>query len=422
MSRHAPFVQDVLECLGRLHDIPYLDTHRLATLVERGRGSALQRALMDAIEELRPPAKSFQTAASPAWRQHRYLQLRYVEGSSRVNAIAQLGISARQASRDQDQALRRVADLLWNRYAREQPATAMRPSTTASTATFEAELSQIVAAEESNIDLVSTIESVVATVQPLARNQRVRVECDLSDTLPPVAISRTLLRQGLINLLSYVIETRPGATLLIDATDTPRGVGLTLRARRGRGRPLARLSGHESPSTEELLEAGRRLLQAARVRVDINWARDGELLLDVVLPTVPRQNVLVIDDNPDVIGLFRRYLRGTDFRVLQAGTARQALSLACEVQPCAITLDLMMPGVDGWEILQQLRADPLTQGIPIIVCSALPEGDLARSHGVVAFLAKPVTAGGLLSALERSARQKGEHRGFLADNASSRPP
>jgi CheY-like chemotaxis protein len=116
----------------------------------------------------------------------------------------------------------------------------------------------------------------------------------------------------------------------------------------------------------------------------------------VQLPTI-----LVIDDNPDVVGLFRRYLRRDRYRLVHAGPGRNVVKVASELRPDAITLDLMMPTQDGWEILQQLRAAAETHAIPIIVCSVLPEKSLARSLGVTDFLSKPVSPESLRSALER---------------------
>ncbi len=119
---------------------------------------------------------------------------------------------------------------------------------------------------------------------------------------------------------------------------------------------------------------------------------------DVQLPVAER-TVLIVDDNRDVLELFSRYLSPHHYRVASAQTAAQALDLARRLQPHAITLDLMMPHQDGWDVLQMLLNQPDTCQIPILVCSVLQQKELALSLGATAFLEKPVTEPVLLATL-----------------------
>ncbi|MGH2457489.1 MAG: response regulator, partial [Chloroflexota bacterium] len=121
--------------------------------------------------------------------------------------------------------------------------------------------------------------------------------------------------------------------------------------------------------------------------------------IELVLPTSQQPTVLIVDDNPGMRRLMRRYLTGRSYLVLEAPNAADALRLASEVQPDAVTLDLMMPTTDGWELLQALRSQPRTREIPIVVCSVLKERDLALSLGAADFLAKPISRDALLQAL-----------------------
>ena len=73
--------------------------------------------------------------------------------------------------------------------------------------------------------------------------------------------------------------------------------------------------------------------------------------------------------------------------------------LAREVLPAAITLDIMMPNQDGWEILQALKSDPATRSIPVIICSVLEDPELAHSLGAAAYLQKPISQAALLDVL-----------------------
>lgn len=134
--------------------------------------------------------------------------------------------------------------------------------------------------------------------------------------------------------------------------------------------------------------------------------------------------MLVIDDNTDFVELFRRFLAGSRYRLVQARTPPDAFALVHALRPEVITLDVLLPSQDGWQILQQLRADPVGRDVPIVVCSILPEKALAESLGADEFLAKPVTPASLRAALDRC--QSKAHRAapssYSPGNAPLLPP
>jgi Amt family ammonium transporter len=118
--------------------------------------------------------------------------------------------------------------------------------------------------------------------------------------------------------------------------------------------------------------------------------RDG-LVVNMTLPLAEQTTVLVIDDNADVLQLFRRYLSGTRFRFLGTQDAEKGLHLAQECAPGVVVLDVMMPGRDGWAMLSHLREHPLTQNIPVVVCTILAQPELAHVLGAAHFIRKPVS-------------------------------
>jgi CheY-like chemotaxis protein len=123
------------------------------------------------------------------------------------------------------------------------------------------------------------------------------------------------------------------------------------------------------------------------------------LVLD--LPSAQREHILVVDDNPKTLRLFRRYLEPHRFRVSEVQESTLAFDTIARLKPDAVILDIMMRSVDGWKVLQTLKADSQTRSIPVIVCSVLAEEDLARTVGADAYLRKPVTQSSLLTALTR---------------------
>src|SRR5262249_28527074 len=90
----------------------------------------------------------------------------------------------------------------------------------------------------------------------------------------------------------------------------------------------------------------------------------------------------------------------SSYHLIHARTAGRALSLVQDTRPDAIILDVVMPTRDGWEILAALQTDGATASIPVMICSVLPDRELALSLGAAGFLAKPVTRTALTCALD----------------------
>jgi DNA-binding response OmpR family regulator len=101
--------------------------------------------------------------------------------------------------------------------------------------------------------------------------------------------------------------------------------------------------------------------------------------------------VLLVDDSDEHRGLYAAMLRSTA-TVMTAKRGEHALSLACADPPDVILLDVMMPGMDGWETCERLKADSTTAGIPIVMLTSLDDVDVparARRAGAIAVLMKP---------------------------------
>ncbi|MCP9849924.1 response regulator [Cyanobium sp. Morenito 9A2] len=113
------------------------------------------------------------------------------------------------------------------------------------------------------------------------------------------------------------------------------------------------------------------------------------------LPVAPRGTVLVIDDDPAAADLVSRFLIRDGYRVWVAQGGEQGLELARSLRPDAITLDVMMPGLDGWTVLAQLKADAELAAIPVVIMTMVDERELGESLGAADCLAKPIDWGRL---------------------------
>jgi signal transduction histidine kinase/CheY-like chemotaxis protein len=113
--------------------------------------------------------------------------------------------------------------------------------------------------------------------------------------------------------------------------------------------------------------------------------------------------ILSIDDNPDSLELIRRSLEKDGFHVLTASSGQAGLELARRYRPDAITLDVMMPDLNGWQVLATLKADPDVNAIPVILLSVVENRDVGMALGAVDCLSKPVDWIRLSSVLDRHA-------------------
>jgi signal transduction histidine kinase/CheY-like chemotaxis protein/HAMP domain-containing protein len=140
-------------------------------------------------------------------------------------------------------------------------------------------------------------------------------------------------------------------------------------------------------------------------------------------PSVPQPllgskgiQVLSIDDEPEVIELLQRYLVPEGFSVRGALTGDEGIRLAEEIQPAVITLDIMMPDKDGWQVLRELKNNPKTKDIPVIVHSVIDNKPLAVSLGALDLMPKPSEAKKILEVVDRALKSKDRRVLIVDDN------
>jgi signal transduction histidine kinase/DNA-binding response OmpR family regulator/HAMP domain-containing protein len=126
--------------------------------------------------------------------------------------------------------------------------------------------------------------------------------------------------------------------------------------------------------------------------------------------------VLCIDDDAEVIDLLRRYLVPEGYSVQGASSGEEGIRLARELRPAVITLDIMMPEKDGWQVLRELKSNPSTKDIPVIIHSIIENRPLALSLGALEVIAKPSEPRKVLSVVERACRSKNQPIMIVDDN------
>jgi CheY-like chemotaxis protein len=129
-----------------------------------------------------------------------------------------------------------------------------------------------------------------------------------------------------------------------------------------------------------------------------------------------RKLVLAVDDDPQVIKLYQRSLESQGYQVLGVTDPTRAKQMAMEKQPFAITLDIMMPGVDGWQVLADLKQTEGTRDIPVIICSILEQQERGFRLGAADYVLKPILGDGLVNALDRLGRTRGTRELLIVDD------
>jgi len=286
-----------------------------------------------------------------------------------------------------------------------------------------------------DFDVGALIDQVVGTVQPLMSKNNNQLKIERGEQLGHAHQDHTKMRQALLNMLSNAAKfTHEGTiTLRAERKSQADGEWLTFAVNdTGIGIPADKLdhvfeefSQADSSTTRDYggtglgLPISRRFCQMLggdlTVRSGVGKGSTFTMLVPVLLPgTTPARTdaeletlrisgagrtVLVIDDDPEARDIVERFLRKDGFEVVTAGSGEEGLRLAHQLQPAAITLDVMMPDMDGWSVLRALKADPVLHAIPVVMLTMVDDKSKGYSLGATNYLTKPVDRGQLHHAL-----------------------
>jgi len=384
------FVAQVKDALEHLYDLRYLEQHPLAAAPQGEAAAApdlagqrLRRELAATIESLSPgPGASFR---APQARAYNLLTMHYVEGMTVQEAAFKLGISRRQAHRDLSGALRNVAAA----FAARRSTLAASESSTAQLSSAHAEVARLKLRLRPT-DIHGLIQRSQQMVARLMTQRGVLLTLDVPREPVALPTDPTAAEQVLVSAFSRAIgQALPGDLRLALAVAEEQ---VTLTLCYVPERPL--------PAAAALDQVTALLADRLGWRVRQEERPDGRRVVTLALPRRGAA-ILVIDDNAGLVTLIERYLTDHAYQFVPAQDAREGLRLAQELLPNAIVLDVMMPEMSGWEVLQRLRNHPKTAQIPVIICSVLNNPVLAYSLGASLFLPKPINREDVLSALRQ---------------------
>jgi len=285
-----------------------------------------------------------------------------------------------------------------------------------------------------SVDVGQAVSASVGGLRPLADRKSQRVDVVVEPSLV-IDADPGRLRQVLYNLLSNAIKYTPdGGHIRVSASrvlDEVRiavqdsGVGIAAEDHlrvfeefRQVGDSTQQLSG-----TGLGLALTRRLVEAHGGRIELESALGAGSTFTVSLPdrvaavstldplatavaaavTPEGGDVLVIEDEPSSARLLQTYLSEAGYRVRLAASGEAGLAQARALPPAAIVLDVLLPGIDGWEVLRQLKSDVTLRDVPVIIATVVDERGVGIALGAVDYLVKPIDPEALLDRLGRYA-------------------
>jgi signal transduction histidine kinase/CheY-like chemotaxis protein len=290
----------------------------------------------------------------------------------------------------------------------------------------------------SEFPLEPLLDLCLTTVEPMVKTEGVRLIKDVQGPLPALYTDQAKLKQILINLLSNAAKfTENGSITLrgrglgerveVSVADTGSGIpkaalelifeefrqveGSPERVHKGTGlgltisRRLARLLGGDI-TVESELGVGSTFT----ITLSVRPVGQHERKPVARAPATPEASVrpaeklvLAIDDDRNVLHLLQENLADAGYRVIGAESGQEGLRKARELKPRAITLDIIMPDIDGWQVLHTLKSDPATRDIPVILLSIIDRTDLGFRLGAADYLVKPFDSEALIGAVARVA-------------------
>ncbi len=381
------FIEQVKEALENLYDFAVLQHSPLAQACEKQTSEQntlgahwLRRKLIEAIETLNPGRDV--TAHSGAARIYNLVYLHYVGGMTLQETALEVGVSLRQVYRDLRRGQEQVSAILW--YSQERKDVPEAAPETTELSTIKTEISRL-EGNVTTIPLQRMLESALRAVQKLADQRHITLDVQLPQTNVLITTNLAIAQQVLTYLLSQVIQQISPTHLRVSLEEH----GGSIRIIFGyRGIPSAKP--RMEPNIDQMIQQIHWKLQyrsaSGEQQLIIRSVQEGALLL-------------IIDDNQGLVELLRHYFTGNTYRVVSVTNGEQGLQMVDQLLPDVILLDLMMPGMDGWEVLQRLRTNSDTQDIPVVICSVINDPELAYSLGASTFVPKPVTKETLLNAL-----------------------
>ncbi|MDD5199474.1 MAG: response regulator [Terrimicrobiaceae bacterium] len=289
-----------------------------------------------------------------------------------------------------------------------------------------------------SFDVRAMLDDVVATIQPLIEKNHNVLDVRCPDDPGTMRADLTKVRQTLFNLLSNAAKFTENGTLTVETrretvdgaermifTVRDTGIGMTPAQL---GKLFQAFSQADDSTTRKYGGTGLGLaiskkfcrMMGGDIAVESEYGKGTAFIFWLPVEVVPegaparppqpaaeaaeftgRPVVLVVDDDPAVRELMSRSLTKEGYEVQVAADGRAGLELARVAKPAVIVLDVLMPGMDGWAVLSELKNDPELHSIPVILATMLEEKEMGFALGAQEYLTKPIERERLISVIRR---------------------
>jgi CheY-like chemotaxis protein len=406
------FRNSVKDILNHISDAAYLENHnllaRLLTVEEArqtNRIRLLRNKISESIDVLRPPEDTPTNVAE--WRCYRILTLRYLNLMEFHQIEEKLGLSQRQVQRDLRKGLDALISILWSQQSPQADGLdqADSPGEVISDS-FDLEvIKEELINWETTYDLYNLnqiIEQAVQLCESLLKadlHNRINfsaVEQDLN-----VMVDQILTKQGLYKIMAMIGSGAPESTIL-------------MRTRKI-GSHFAELSFQfDSSQLVQLDDWQIAQLFFTIQGVSNSITKDpGQTTISLIFPLMQQNSCLVIDDVASVRRLIERMLGSYGIQVFGAANHQEAVDLVQLIKPDFILLDILMPKMDGWQMINNLKANPETSDIPVIICSVLYEPELSKQVGAAGYIRKPINRIELIQTLQEKGLIRADVAGLV---------
>jgi signal transduction histidine kinase/ActR/RegA family two-component response regulator len=282
--------------------------------------------------------------------------------------------------------------------------------------------------EPAPFSVLDALQHTVSLVRERAAQHGITLDLSVEDEVGEIDSDQLRFKQVVLNLVSNAVKFTPdgghvsvaaamtGDDLRVSVTDT--GVGVPPEDRERIFESFQQ--GRRGPAKEEGTGLGltlcRRIVELLGGRMWLDTSVGSGSTFGFAIPVVragapqlgstgehgaPRGRLLLVDDDRASLDLMNAYLTGTGLELVRARDGDEALVLARRMHPSAVVLDIRLPKLDGWRVLQELKRDASTAAIPVIIASIVDEPARGRTLGAAGYLTKPVGREDLLDALRR---------------------
>lgn len=304
--------------------------------------------------------------------------------------------------------------------------------------------------------LKTCIEEISESMIPLVAEKDVDLKLNIPEDIPDIESDEEKVNKILFNVIGNAVKfTSQGSVsitafrededIYIEVEDTGVGIpanelpfifdefrqadGTSSRQFEGTGLGLA-----ISKKTTDMLggkifvESKEGIGSKFTIALPIQWCGQGKIVsrlrfnprkIRKINPNKGKK-ILVVDDDFKARSIISEYLSKEGYEVVHADSGEKALKMAYLYKPFAITLDLIMPDMDGWEVLQNLKDDPRTRDIPVLIISVSDEKETGIALGAVSFLTKPVDEKLLLNEINKISQNNSRKIMIVDDNELDR--